>query len=66
MVDVETPTAGQELRPITSLWWLPALFGVAALGMGIFFIVSPHETLGASTAIAGIFVVLDGRMAVVG
>jgi uncharacterized membrane protein HdeD (DUF308 family) len=58
-------TAGQELRPVTSLWWLPLVFGVAALGVGIFFVVSPHETLSTFTAIAGIFVLLDGVIAVV-
>lgn len=58
-------TAGQELRPVTSLWWLPMLLGVAALGVGIFFVVSPHETLSTFTAIAGIFVLVDGVIAVV-
>jgi uncharacterized membrane protein HdeD (DUF308 family) len=58
-------TAGQELRPLTSLWWLLSLFGVAALGVGVFFVVSPHETLSTFTAIAGIFVLVDGIIAVV-
>ena len=58
-------TAGQELRPVTSLWWLLSLFGVAALGVGIFFVVSPHETLSTFTAIAGIFVLIDGVIAIV-
>jgi uncharacterized membrane protein HdeD (DUF308 family) len=57
-------TAGQELRPLTSLWWLPLLFGVAALCVGIFFVVSPHETLSTFTAIAGIFVLVDGVIAI--
>jgi len=57
--------AGRELRPVTSLWWLLLLFGVAALGVGIFFVVSPHETLSTFTAIAGIFVLVDGVIAVV-
>ena len=26
-------TAADELRPITSLWWLPALFGVVTFGV---------------------------------
>jgi uncharacterized membrane protein HdeD (DUF308 family) len=56
--------AGQELRPATSLWWLPLLFGVVTLGVGIFFVVSPHETLSTFTAIAGIFVLVDGVLAV--
>jgi uncharacterized membrane protein HdeD (DUF308 family) len=58
-------TAGQELRPVTSLWWLLLLFGVVALGVGIFFLVSPHETLSTFAAIAGIFVLVDGVIAVV-
>ena len=58
-------TAGQELRPLTSLWWLLLLFGVVALGVGIFFVVSPDETLSTFTAIAGIFVLVDGLMAIV-
>ena len=57
--------AEQDLRPLTSLWWLPVLFGAAALGVGIFFVVSPHETLSTFTAIAGVFVLLDGVIAVV-
>jgi uncharacterized membrane protein HdeD (DUF308 family) len=58
-------TAGQELRPVTSLWWLPLLFGVVALGVGFFFVVSPHETLSTFTAIAGIFVLVDGVIVIV-
>src|SRR5215204_61532 len=51
-------TTPQELRPITSLWWLWLLFGVVALGVGIFFVVSPHETLSTFTAIAGILLLI--------
>ena len=55
-----------ELRPISSLWWLPVVFGVVAVGVGIFFVVSPHETLSTFTAIAGIFLLIDGVIALVG
>ena len=55
----------QELRPITSLWWLLMLFGVAALGIGIFFVASPNETLATFTAIAGIFLLVDGVLAII-
>ncbi len=41
------------------------LLGVAALGVGIFFVVSPHETLSTFTVIAGIFVLVDGLIAIV-
>ena len=57
---------GDELRPITSLWWLPALFGVVTCGVGVFFVVSPHETLSTFTVIAGIFLLVDGVLALFG
>ena len=58
--------AADNLRPITSLWWLPALFGVVTLGVGVFFVVSPHETLSTFTVIAGIFLLFDGVLALFG
>ena len=58
--------AAEELRPLTSLWWLLMLFGVVTLGVGIFFVVSPHETLSTFTVIAGIFLLVDGVLAVIG
>ena len=58
--------AAEELRPLTSLWWLLVLFGVVTLGVGIFFVVSPHETLSAFTVITGIFLLVDGVLAIFG
>ena len=58
--------AADNLRPITSLWWLPALFGVVTFGVGVFFVVSPHETLSTFTVIAGIFLLVDGVLAIFG
>ena len=58
--------AADNLRPITSLWWLPALFGVVTFGVGVFFVVSPHETLSTFTVIAGIFLLFDGVLALFG
>ncbi len=49
---------------LRSLWWLLVLFGVVAVGVGIFFLVSPHETLSTFTVIAGIFLLVDGVLAV--
>jgi uncharacterized membrane protein HdeD (DUF308 family) len=59
-------TATEGLRPITRLWWLPVLFGVATLGVGIFFVASPHETLTVFVRIAGIFLLVDGLLAICG
>ena len=55
--------AAYNLRPVTSVWWLFVLFGVATLGVGVFFVVSPHETLSTFTVIAGIFLLVDGVLA---
>lgn len=57
-------TAADNLRPITTFWWLFVLFGVATLGVGVFFVVSPHETLSTFTVIAGIFLLVDGVLAI--
>jgi len=51
------------LHDVTRLWWLVALFGVVVAGVGIFFVVSPHETLSTFTVIAGIFLLVDGVIA---
>ena len=48
------------------MWWLPALFGVVTFGVGVFFVVSPHETLSTFTVIAGIFLLFDGVLALFG
>ena len=58
--------AADPLRPVTSFWWLFMLFGVVTLGVGVFFVVSPHETLSTFTVIAGIFLLVDGVLAIFG
>ena len=58
--------AADNLRPITTFWWLLVLFGVVTLGVGLFFVVSPHETLSTFTVIAGIFLLADGVLAIFG
>jgi len=54
-----------QLRGLATLWWLLVLFGVVVLGVGVFFVVSPHETLTTFTVIAGILLLLDGVLAIV-
>lgn len=46
------------------LWWLLVVFGVVTLGVGIFFVASPHETLSTFTVIAGILLLVDGLLAI--
>ena len=55
-----------DLRPVSEIWWVPVLFGIAVLGVGVFFVAAPHETLSTFTVIAGIFLLVDGVVAVFG
>jgi uncharacterized membrane protein HdeD (DUF308 family) len=57
-------SAAEELHRLTSLWWLVVVFGVAVLCVGVFFVASPHETLSTFTVIAGIFLLVDGVLAI--
>jgi len=59
-------TAAEGIRPVTRLWWPLVLFGIATLGVGIFFVASPHETLTVFVRIAGIFLLVDGVLAIFG
>jgi uncharacterized membrane protein HdeD (DUF308 family) len=53
-----------EVFPFTRVWWLLVLFGIVAIGVGVFFVASPHETLKVFTVIAGIFLLVDGVLAI--
>ena len=55
-----------DLRPASELWWIPVVFGIAVLGVGVFFVASPHETLSTFAVIAGIFLLVDGVVAIFG
>jgi uncharacterized membrane protein HdeD (DUF308 family) len=59
-------TSSEDLRELAGLWWLVMLFGAAVFCVGAFFVVSPHESLSTFTVIAGIFLLVDGVLAVVG
>jgi uncharacterized membrane protein HdeD (DUF308 family) len=55
-----------DLRDLSKLWWLMVLVGVLTLGVGIFFVADPHETLSTFTVIAGIFLLVEGLLSVAG
>jgi uncharacterized membrane protein HdeD (DUF308 family) len=59
-------SSDETLDLLRSLWWLVVLFGVIAIGVGVFFIASPHESLSTFTVIAGIFLLVDGVLAICG
>jgi len=49
-----------------NLWWLAALVGVVTFGVGLFLVISPHETLKVLTVIAGVLLLVDGTFALLG
>jgi uncharacterized membrane protein HdeD (DUF308 family)/predicted MFS family arabinose efflux permease len=63
--DAQLPAAGAKDLQATSLWWLFVVVGLIAAGVGIFFVASPHETLSTFTVIAGIFLLVDGALAII-
>lgn len=55
-----------DLKLLGAMPWLLIIFGLITLGLGIFFIASPHETLATFTVVAGIFLIFDGVLALLG
>jgi uncharacterized membrane protein HdeD (DUF308 family) len=58
-------TTDESFISVQRLWWLFVIYGLVALGIGVFFVASPHETLSVFTVIAGIVLLVDGVIAVV-
>jgi len=59
-----TDSAGADYEDV--LVWPLIVFGLLTFGLGVFFVISPHETLTVFTVIAGIFLLVDGVLAVIG
>ena len=49
----------------TVLSWFLIVVGVVTLGVGVFFVASPHETLKVFTVIGGILLLIDGLLAII-
>jgi uncharacterized membrane protein HdeD (DUF308 family) len=48
------------------LWWIGALVGLGTFGVGLFLVISPHETLKVLAVILGVLLLVDGAFAVLG
>jgi uncharacterized membrane protein HdeD (DUF308 family) len=65
-VDVpESPSAAEDLPAATGLWWIPALAGVISIVVGIIVLAKPSNSLETLAVVSGIFVLLDGIVALV-
>lgn len=61
----EPPSAPEELPVATGLWWIPALAGVISVIAGIIVVAKPSDSLETLAVVSGIFVLLDGIVALV-
>jgi uncharacterized membrane protein HdeD (DUF308 family) len=48
------------------IWWIGALVGLGTFGVGLFLVISPHETLKVLAVILGVLLLVDGAFAVLG
>jgi uncharacterized membrane protein HdeD (DUF308 family) len=52
-------------QAIKGVWYGLLLFGLLTLGLGVFLIVEPNETIKVLTVIVGIFLLVDGVLAII-
>jgi len=60
-----TPFAPEELRALTWGWWLALLIGVVSIVAGIIVILKPSNSLSTLAVVIGIFILIDGIVAIV-
>ena len=58
-------SSDEALNLIRAVWWLLVLFGILAIGVGVFLVADPHETLSTFTVIVGILLLIDGVLAII-
>ncbi len=63
-MSIESSTA--DLRAVTSVWWLFVFLGALSIAVGIVIIFKPGNSLATLAVIAGIFVLIDGLLELIG
>jgi len=58
-------TVNEAVAQVRRYWWIPVLRGVVLLILGLFMVFRPFDTLTAVVWLFGIFVVVDGVLAIV-
>ncbi len=61
----EAPPSSEEIRESTKAWWIVALIGLISAVIGIVVIAKPSNSLSTLAVITGIFVLVDGIVAIV-
>jgi uncharacterized membrane protein HdeD (DUF308 family) len=60
-----TSDASEDLRSVTSLWWLTVLVGILSVIAGVVVVIKPSNSLSAIAVVVGIFAVVEGIVALV-
>jgi uncharacterized membrane protein HdeD (DUF308 family) len=61
----KAPAASEDLRDMSRAWWVASLLGALAIVAGIVVIAKPSNSLSTLAVVTGIFVLLDGIVAIV-
>lgn len=61
----ESPPAPEDVRAMTGVWWIASLVGVISIIAGIIVVAKPSNSLATLAVVSGIFVLIDGIVAIV-
>lgn len=61
----EPPLSTEDLRAMTGGWWVAALVGVMSVAAGVIVLVKPSNSLATLAVVSGIFILVDGLVAMV-
>ncbi|MDM7830032.1 HdeD family acid-resistance protein [Cellulomonas edaphi] len=59
------PTATAIAAQLRRFWWLPVLRGILLLGLGLFMVFKPFDTLTALVWLIGLFTIVDGVLTII-
>lgn len=62
----EVEPSPEEVRQFVRLWWLPVFLGILSIVLGAVVLAKPDNSLRTLAVIAGIFILLDGVVQLVG
>jgi uncharacterized membrane protein HdeD (DUF308 family) len=60
----ESPPSSEDVRAMNGVWWIASLIGVISIIAGIIVVAKPSNSLATLAVVSGIFVLLDGIVAI--
>jgi uncharacterized membrane protein HdeD (DUF308 family) len=62
----EESRSSAQLREMTGGWWIASLVGLMSIAAGVIVVAKPSDSLATLAVVSGIFILVDGIVAVVG